>query len=117
MTELTGSELEQLQQQMLELKVQLQQVLDGQHQKAEPVILDQQAVGRVSRIDAIQQQEMAKAGEQHTTERLMAITRALRHFDEGDYGYCEQCDLPINVARLKIKPEAQYCIQCQSEHD
>jgi DnaK suppressor protein len=117
MTELTDSELEQLHQQMLQLKLQLQQVLNGQHEKAEPVVLDQQAVGRVSRIDAIGQQEMAKACEQHTTERLMAITQALRHFDEGDYGYCEQCGLAINVARLKIKPEAQYCIQCQSEHD
>lgn len=117
MTKLTDNDLEQLHQQMLQLKLQLQQVLDGQHQKAEPVILDQQAVGRVSRIDAIQQQEMAKAGEQHTAQRLMAINKALRHFEEGDYGYCEQCGLSINVARLKIKPEAQYCIQCQSEHD
>ncbi|MCJ8270637.1 MAG: TraR/DksA C4-type zinc finger protein [Psychrosphaera sp.] len=117
MTELTDSELEQLRQQMVQLKLQLRQVLEGQHQKAEPVVLDQQSVGRVSRIDAIQQQQMAKAGEQQTSQRLMAISKALRHFDEGDYGYCEQCGLPINVARLKIKPEAQYCIQCQSEHD
>ncbi|NQZ06375.1 MAG: TraR/DksA C4-type zinc finger protein [Algicola sp.] len=117
MTELTDSELTQLREQMLQLKVQLQQVLDSQHEKAEPVVLDQQSVGRVSRIDAIGQQQMAKAGELQTGQRLMAINKALKHFDEDDYGYCEQCGLPINVARLKIKPEAQYCIQCQSEHD
>lgn len=117
MSDFTEAELEQLHQQMLAIKQQLLNLLGTQHQKAEPVALDQQAVGRVSRIDAIQQQQMAKANEQHTGQRLVAINGALQRFNELEYGYCEQCGEPIKLARLQIKPEAEYCVACQAEHD
>ncbi|MFT4926278.1 MAG: DnaK suppressor protein [Phenylobacterium sp.] len=106
-----------LKQQLLQNKNELEQLLGGQQDKAQPVILDQQAVGRVSRIDAIQQQEMAKAGQQHTEQHLLDINAALQRLESDDYGFCEECGQMIAVARLTIKPEAEFCIGCQSSHD
>ena len=58
------------------------------------VMLDQQAVGRLSRMDSI---EMAE-----------------RRINEGDYGYCVGCDNEIPDKRLEIDPMAEKCVQCAS---
>ena len=75
--------------------------------------LDQSAVGRVSRIDAIQVQQMAKAGLRALELRLDQTAQALRHSDRNDYGYCRACDESIGYRRLKAKPESPMCVNCQ----
>lgn len=117
MSGLSAAQLILLREQMLTIKQQLEQVFDDQQLQTEPVILDQQAVGRVSRIDAIQQQQMAMANQQYTGQHLTAINAALRRLDEEDYGFCEECGHIIAFARLKIKPEALFCIACQGGHE
>ena len=76
------------------------------------VELDQQAVGRLSRMDALQNQAMANAGavrRQSERSRLMA---ARARMDEGEYGYCEDCGDDIAPGRLELDPAAAKCIQC-----
>ena len=80
---------------------------------AEPVILDQQSVGRVSRIDAIQQQQMARANQQQAAATLRRIELALRRIDDGEFGYCLHCGEPIAYARLAVQPFATLCLECQ----
>ncbi|MEH6552052.1 MAG: TraR/DksA family transcriptional regulator [Pseudomonadales bacterium] len=96
----------------LELKAQLQGLTDA----SEPVILDQQSVGRVSRIDAIQQQQMAQASLRQATKHLQEINEALLRMATDDYGWCEDCGNDIGFARLMIKPEAQFCILCAEKN-
>ena len=50
-----------------------------------PVALDQQSVGRVSRMDAMQVQAMAQSVEARRRARLPLIEAALRRLDTGDY--------------------------------
>lgn len=52
------------------------------------VELDQQAVGRLSRMDALQAQAMAQAQERKRNADLVRIDMAIRRLEEGDYGYC-----------------------------
>lgn len=91
---------------------ELNQQITSIHERGEPVQLDQQAVGRVSRIDAIQQQQMAQANEQQIQRQVFRIERILSKPE--DYGYCLECDESIGFARLNIHPTAEYCISCQS---
>ena len=65
-----------------------------------PVELDQQSVGRLSRMDAIQVQAMAVATEARRQDRLQIIAAALGRLDEGEYGYCLRCDEDIPAKRL-----------------
>lgn len=77
-----------------------------------PVALDQQSVGRLSRMDAMQQQAMSKATEQTRRRDLTRIEAAHRRLRDGDYGYCEECGEEFPDARLAIDPMAERCVSC-----
>lgn len=77
-----------------------------------PVALDQESVGRLSRIDAMQVQAMALAQSRRRQSERVAIDAAIRRLDEGEYGYCVQCGEPIAVARLQRNPAVATCIAC-----
>ena len=78
----------------------------------DPVALDQQSVGRLSRMDAMQQQAMSKATEAARARDLLRVEAALRRLRDGEYGYCEECGEEIPDGRLKIDPMAERCVGC-----
>jgi len=76
------------------------------------VELDQQAVGRLSRMDALQNQAMAKAtGARRRAERAR-LEAALARIEEGEFGYCEECGEEIAPGRLRLDPAALRCVDC-----
>ena len=80
-----------------------------------PVTLEQDSVGRLSRIDAMQLQAMALAQARHRKSERGAIDEALRRMDEGEYGYCLKCGEDIAPARLENSPSVTTCIECANE--
>jgi RNA polymerase-binding transcription factor len=79
-----------------------------------PVELDQQAVGRLSRMDALQVQAMALEASRRRKGELRRITAALARIDEGEFGYCLECGEEIAARRLELDPTAPLCIGCAS---
>lgn len=79
-----------------------------------PVSLDQQSVGRLSRMDAMQGQAMAQASERRRQQRVVMIKAALARMEEGEYGYCQTCGEPISDGRLKADPTVPRCVACAS---
>lgn len=104
---------QQLKSQLKTIQIQLQQSDDN----SKPVALDQQSVGRVSRIDAIQQQQMASANRDQTIVLLQQVGAALKRIESGDYGLCLICDEPIALPRLQTQPYTPNCITCQSKQE
>ncbi len=76
------------------------------------VTLDQQSVGRLSRMDAMQQQAMAKAISARRAQMRARLTAALKRIKDGEFGYCVQCGEDIAVARLRLDPTVPTCISC-----
>ncbi len=76
------------------------------------VELDQQSVGRLSRMDAMQQQAMAEAMERTRQKDLVRINQAELRLSDGEYGYCIECDNEIPDGRLAIDPMAERCVKC-----
>lgn len=76
------------------------------------VELDQQAVGRLSRMDALQNQAMAKAQQVRRTGEAVRLRAALQRIDDGCYGECEDCGDDIPEARLKLDLAATRCVSC-----
>ncbi len=76
------------------------------------VPLDQQSVGRLSRMDALQQQAMAEAEARRRTSDLARIDAALKRIETGDFGWCGACGEPIGQRRLDADPMATRCIKC-----
>lgn len=97
---------------LLAMKGELSDAITQAGDSAKPVELDQTSVGRVSRIDAIQQQEMSLAAQRRRAEMIVRIDMALRRIDEGEYGYCRQCDEEIPEKRLEIDPTCLTCVNC-----
>ena len=90
----------------------LHEVSDGAAEARKPVELDQQSVGRLSRMDAMQVQAMAQAVEARRQGRLRRIEAALRRMETGDYGYCVSCDEEIPIQRLEVDPAIERCVDC-----
>ena len=83
---------------------------DGQ----KTVVLDQQSVGRLSRMDALQQQAMAKATQARRGQQRQRILAALARMDEDEFGYCTECGEDIPVKRLALDPTTPTCVRCPS---
>ena len=78
------------------------------------VTLDQQSVGRLSRMDALQAQAMAKATQGRRDAQRRALIAALERLEQGEFGYCDACGDEIGAARLQLDPTAMRCISCAS---
>lgn len=76
------------------------------------VTLDQQAVGRLSRMDALQNQAMAKALDGRRSTEAQRLRAALARLDAGEYGYCDDCGDRIPDGRLALDLAATRCVSC-----
>ncbi|SDZ75064.1 transcriptional regulator, TraR/DksA family [Desulfuromusa kysingii] len=112
MDELTASEQLQLQQKLLELKAELELLLIESVASSQTVALDQ-PIGRLSRMDALQQQAMSQANRSGHKQRLILVEAALQAIKSDRYGECRRCEEPIGYARLNVRPESPFCLRCQ----
>lgn len=103
---------ETVKQRLLALKSELEALSHLSAESRQTVTLDQQSVGRLSRMDALQQQAMANATAQRRQHDLIRIETALRLLEAGDYGYCENCGEEIAEKRLEVDPLAVRCTPC-----
>jgi DnaK suppressor protein len=100
---------------LINLRQQLESLATTGDESAAIVELDQSKVGRLSRMDAMQAQAIAQASVQRRELMLRKISAALKRIDDGEYGFCQRCEEPINPRRLEIDPTALYCIDCASQ--
>jgi len=110
--ELTSEQIAELRADLVVLKGELEALLDTTDAGVRPVDLDE-PIGRLSRMDAIQQQKMAQANRQRNTQRLQMVIAALAADPEDEYGWCKRCDEPVGYGRLKSRPETPFCVGCQ----
>ena len=114
--ELTAAQHDELVAALESLRDELRALMQSSREGAKPVDLDQ-PIGRHSRMDAIQQQQMTRASRQSFDLRLRQIDQALSLAARGEYGICRRCDEPIGYPRLSARPESPYCLECQDEID
>ena len=79
---------------------------------ARPVELDQSAVGRLSRMDSIQNQGLTRNLQERERATFGLIAAALRRIEEGRYGACTECGAELPFERLLVFPEAPTCAGC-----
>ncbi len=91
---------------------ELDQASDAGQQAQSIVTLDQQAVGRLSRMDALQNQAMAKAQQARRDLEYKRLKAALLRIADEEYGYCEDCGEPIPHGRLRLDLAASRCVPC-----
>lgn len=97
---------------LAERLAEVEQMEHAEHEAARPVELDQQSIGRLSRMDAMQMQAMAAEHERRLKAEHQRILAALRRIEDSAYGYCVTCDAKIPAKRLDLDPAAAQCVKC-----
>lgn len=106
---------EELVARLRERRASTQEAIASFEVSTRPVELDQTTQGRLSRMDAISQQQMARASRAHLTTELSRIDAALDRVDKGTFGLCGRCELDIEIDRLRADPSLPFCIDCLEE--
>lgn len=75
-------------------------------------ISPENAIGRVSRMDAINNKSINEASLSQAEEKLKKLEIALRKVDDKDFGICIRCKKPIPIGRLMLMPQASKCVNC-----
>ena len=104
--------LKQLNLLLLKMKSDLQEQEKTSKETGKPVELDQTKVGRISRMDAMQAQQMALDASRRRQLKLINIESAFQRINSGEYGYCLSCDEDIDIRRLMVDPTNTHCIKC-----
>lgn len=112
MTDPAAVDIEHFETRLLAARAQILALQGTREASAATVTLDQSSVGRLSRMDALQQQAMAQAVQERAGQELSRIEAALRRCADGSYGYCLDCDEPIDPRRLELDPATALCVRC-----
>ena len=108
----TPEQVEELREELLRERARLERTMKSTAEGARPVEADQSTMGRLSRMDALQQQSLVADLHSREQARHAQITDALERIDQGTYGICAACGNPIPYGRLLVFPEARMCASC-----
>ena len=89
----------------------------GGEDGTDTVELDQTRVGRLSRMDALQVQQMQLALSRRQQTEIAALGHALKRLDNDEFGECFECGEEINPKRLEIDLAATLCIDCAGKRE
>ena len=109
--EMTPEERQQLKERLLKEKEKVQKRVQSLKDLTQP-IAPENAIGRVSRMDAINNKSVNDAALRTAENKLKSIDEALRKIDDKDFGHCRRCGQPIPMGRLVVMPESSLCIRC-----
>lgn len=90
--------------------------IEAARDSAKPVDLGE-SIGRLARMDAIQNQQIAMKTKAEKEKSLSLVKSALKRLPQEDFGECIDCGGPIELKRLKHRPESVMCLSCQSERE
>ena len=91
--------------------VELKSILTSETEETKPIEPDV-SIGRLSRLDSMQMQQMALEQKRRQESELQKLENALNRMEDGSYGTCMMCRQPIAPARLEAQPDAILCINC-----
>ena len=114
---LDSEQIETYRKALLHRRETLQPSPETRDQAADAVQLDQSRVGRVSRVDALQQHAMDAAAQRLRAAELARIAEALQRMEKNTYGWCLDCGEPIAPARLDFDAAAQWCVHCAGKRE
>ena len=87
--------------------------LAANEESARPPSLDEE-IGRLTRMDALQQQQMALHARRRIEVRIARIDGALARVEAGTFGACAMCGDAVDPRRLESAPETPFCLACQT---
>jgi DnaK suppressor protein len=112
MRHLAPDQIDELQRELARQLQRLERSMRVTDSAMKPVTLDQTAVGRLSRIDSLQNQGLTRNLQERERVALARLQEAFRRLEAGTYGLCVSCDGEIPFERLHVVPETPTCTAC-----
>jgi DnaK suppressor protein len=109
--QMNKDQLDYFKERLQQMEIELLEDLGGKSEATAPVQLDS-SIGRLSRMDAIQSQQIALGLKARQQQALLRVRSALEAIRSGSYGLCRRCKAPISIDRLEAQPDAVACVQC-----
>jgi len=109
--QMTEDERKVLKGKMEELIPALAKEIEDLKELTQP-IAPENAIGRISRMDAINNRSVKLAALQKAEIRLHALKDALSNVDKPDFGICIRCNSSIPIGRLLLRPQSKSCVNC-----
>ncbi|MBT8231658.1 MAG: TraR/DksA C4-type zinc finger protein [Bacteroidia bacterium] len=75
-------------------------------------IAPENAIGRISRMDAINNKTVNEAALRKAEQKLKNLKIALSNINDPDFGICGGCNTPIPIGRILLMPHSRFCVQC-----
>lgn len=116
MEELDDARIDALEARLRRMLSESTELVASTRDGAKPVDLDE-PIGRLTRMDAMQQQATLQAERRAHDLRRRQVEQALRRIEDGSYGSCLKCGEPVGTARLEARPESPFCLDCQDRID
>jgi len=107
--------IEGLRHRLLAMRADLDVSAEASKEATKTVVLDQSSVGRLSRIDAMQGQQMALESARRREQLRVRIDAALKRIDAGTFGECYVCGEAIDARRLSVDPTITRCLRCAAD--
>lgn len=86
----------------------------NQYRELTQPIAPENAIGRVSRMDAINNKSVTEAALRTAEKKLRSLQNILPTVSEKDFGLCARCKKPIPIQRILLVPYSQFCVNCAS---
>ncbi|MZH02701.1 MAG: hypothetical protein F3745_04680 [Nitrospinae bacterium] len=93
-----------------EIEVQ-KHLIESFTEASKPVSPDN-AIGRLTRMEAINSQNISEASLNSARSKLVKLEKALSKVDLPDFGICMRCENPISHGRIMLMPENVLCVSC-----
>jgi DnaK suppressor protein len=75
-------------------------------------IAPENAIGRISRMDAINNKSVTEAALRTAEEKLSKLNYMLTQIDDDNFGICAKCKKPIPIGRILLMPQSRHSVNC-----
>lgn len=96
----------------IEAEISKTKALISEYKALTKPVAPDEAVGRVSRMDAINNKSITEAALRQAEQKMKSLEHALGKIDSPKFGICLRCENPIPLGRVLLRPESPYCVNC-----
>ena len=105
------AQLKEIQQKLLSELETTQLKVDEYTELCKP-IAPENAIGRISRMDAINNKSVVEAVLRETKNKMQQLEVMKNKINDADFGTCIKCEQIIPFGRLLIRPHSKFCVNC-----
>ena len=104
-------ETDNIKQKILTEIAKTEKLIEEYKEMTKPIEPDD-AIGRITRMDAINNKSVVESSLRKAEEKLRGLHHVFSQLGSKEFGLCLRCNTPIPLGRILFRPESVYCVNC-----